>query len=228
MKSLSRVQLSVTPWKLTRLLCPWDSPGKSTGMGCHFLLQGIFPAQGSSPGLPHCRQMLYRLSHQGNTCTHPQYSCLGSPHAQRHLVGCSPRDCKELDTTELLSRAQTHMYTHTQMGTLCYVELRLWNNFYSLAKNPHCCSNSCPPPVSGNFVSDFPQSTVMYLKNAPRWKVRSRMVEFMKRQLFLYIFFSSFICVFCLPTLAVWFWEEITVFCFSSGVLLVSTTMLST
>ena len=34
-----------------RLLCPWDSPGKSTRKGCHALLQGIFPAQGSNPGL---------------------------------------------------------------------------------------------------------------------------------------------------------------------------------
>ena len=36
----------------TRLLCPWDSPGKNTGMSCHFLLQGIFPTQGSNPSLP--------------------------------------------------------------------------------------------------------------------------------------------------------------------------------
>ena len=43
-----------------------DSPGKNTGVGCHALLQGIFPAQGSNPGLPHCRQILYRLSHQGS------------------------------------------------------------------------------------------------------------------------------------------------------------------
>ena len=35
-------------------------------MGCHFLLQGIFPTQGSNSGLPHCRQMLYHLSHQGS------------------------------------------------------------------------------------------------------------------------------------------------------------------
>ena len=34
-----------------RLLCPWDSPGKNTGVGCHALLQGIFPTQGSNPGL---------------------------------------------------------------------------------------------------------------------------------------------------------------------------------
>ena len=47
----------------SRLLCPWDSPGKSTGVGCYFLLQGIFPTQESNPGFLHCRQMLYPLSH---------------------------------------------------------------------------------------------------------------------------------------------------------------------
>ena len=50
----------------TRLLCPWNFPGTSTGVDCHFLLQGIFPTQGSNPGLPHCRQTLYHLSHQGS------------------------------------------------------------------------------------------------------------------------------------------------------------------
>ena len=50
----------------TRLLCPWDSPGKSTGVGSHSLLQGIFPTLGSNPGLLHCRRILYRLSHQGS------------------------------------------------------------------------------------------------------------------------------------------------------------------
>ena len=48
----------------TRLFRPWGFPGKSTGVGCHCLLQGIFPTQGSNPGIPHGRQMLYRLSHQ--------------------------------------------------------------------------------------------------------------------------------------------------------------------
>ena len=67
---------------MDRLLRPRDFLGKSTGVGCHFLLQGFFPTQGSNPGLPHCRQMLYRLSHQGS----PDYSvsspksglCLGT------------------------------------------------------------------------------------------------------------------------------------------------------
>ena len=48
------------------LLCPWDSPGKNTGVGCHLCLQGIFLTQGSNPGLLHCRRMLYRLSYQGS------------------------------------------------------------------------------------------------------------------------------------------------------------------
>ena len=47
----------------TRFLCPWDFLGKDTGVGCHFLLQGIFPTQGSNPGLLHCRQILYRLTY---------------------------------------------------------------------------------------------------------------------------------------------------------------------
>ena len=50
----------------TRLLCSWDSPGKNTGVGCHSLLQRIFPTQGSNPGLPDCKQILYCLSHQGS------------------------------------------------------------------------------------------------------------------------------------------------------------------
>ena len=46
--------------------CPWDFPGKNTGVGCHSLLQGTFPTQGSNPCLLHCRQILYHL----NTFTH--------------------------------------------------------------------------------------------------------------------------------------------------------------
>ena len=56
----------MTLWTVARLLCPWDSLGKNTGEGCHSLLQGILPTQGSNPGLLHCRQILYHLSHQGN------------------------------------------------------------------------------------------------------------------------------------------------------------------
>ena len=47
-----------------------DSPDKNTGVGCHVLLQGIFPTQGLNPGLPHCRWILYQLSYQGNPVSH--------------------------------------------------------------------------------------------------------------------------------------------------------------
>ena len=47
----------------TRLPLPWDSPGKNTGECCHFFLQGIFQTQESNPGLLHCRQIRYQLSH---------------------------------------------------------------------------------------------------------------------------------------------------------------------
>ena len=43
---------------------PWNSPGQNTGVGTLSLLQGIFPTQGSYPGLLHCRQMLYQLSYK--------------------------------------------------------------------------------------------------------------------------------------------------------------------
>ena len=51
---------------ISRLLCPWDFLGKSTGVGNLSLLQGIFPTQGSNLGLPCCRQILYQLSHNGS------------------------------------------------------------------------------------------------------------------------------------------------------------------
>ena len=75
-KGLSRVFSSTTVWRCPTpwqphglqpagLLCPWDLPGKNTGVGCHFLLQGIFPTQRWNPSLLHCRQILYHLSYQG-------------------------------------------------------------------------------------------------------------------------------------------------------------------
>ena len=71
-ESSREVRFGTPPWKVLVLkwcptLCdtPWtvahqgppsgDSPGKNTGVGCQFLLQGIFLTQGTNPGLPHCR-----------------------------------------------------------------------------------------------------------------------------------------------------------------------------
>ena len=77
----------------TRLLCPRDFPGKDTGVGCHFLLQEIFPTQGSNPGFLNCRQILYQLSYRG--CSMYQnivfflwlitFHCMYSPHIVCYL-----------------------------------------------------------------------------------------------------------------------------------------------
>ena len=61
-KSLSRVLLFATPG----LYSPWNSPDQNTGVGSLSLLQGIFPTQGSNLDVPHWRQILYQLSHEGH------------------------------------------------------------------------------------------------------------------------------------------------------------------
>ena len=65
MCSCSVMSDSATPWTVG-FFVHGDSPGKNTRMGCHALLQGIFPTQGLNPGLLHCRQILCHVSHQGS------------------------------------------------------------------------------------------------------------------------------------------------------------------
>ena len=63
--SCSVVSGSAIPWTVAcQALCPWSSPGKNTGLSCHFLLKGFFLKQGSNPGLLQCRQILYHLIQQ--------------------------------------------------------------------------------------------------------------------------------------------------------------------
>ena len=61
---VSRFWLFATPWTVAQQVpLSWDFPNKNAGVGCHFLLQGIFPTQGSNLRLPcllHCRRILYR------------------------------------------------------------------------------------------------------------------------------------------------------------------------
>ena len=73
----SHVRLIVTPWTVA-LQAPLSVGFSSENIrvGCHSLLQGIFPTQGLSPGLLHCRQILYHMSHQGSPL--PGYYILGA------------------------------------------------------------------------------------------------------------------------------------------------------
>ena len=66
-ESHSVVPNSATPWTVpARLLFPWSSPGKNTGVGSYPLLQGIVPTQGLNLGLLHCKGTAYCLSHEGS------------------------------------------------------------------------------------------------------------------------------------------------------------------
>ena len=76
---LSQVQLFATPW--TTL---WNSPGFNTGVGNLSLFQEIFPTQGLNPGLPHCRWILYQLSHQGSPDSW-EWALFPQPASKHHL-----------------------------------------------------------------------------------------------------------------------------------------------
>ena len=75
------------------LYSPWNFPGHNTGVGSRALLQGIFLIQGLSPGLPHCRRILYQWSHQGSPSPTGPPICKGSPGKMRlyHFSPHSPR-----------------------------------------------------------------------------------------------------------------------------------------
>ena len=82
-----------------------DSPGKNTGVGCRALLRGILSTQESNPGLPHCRWILYRLSHQG------------SPY-----IYINPYICKSINRYISISRyMDTIKFKSIQF---CYISLR--------------------------------------------------------------------------------------------------------
>ena len=77
----------------TRLLSPWNSPGKNTGVCSHFLLQGIFPTQGLNLALPYCRLILYHLNHQGSP-----WGRMDTCMCMAEFIRCSP----EITTTLLI------------------------------------------------------------------------------------------------------------------------------
>ena len=73
------------------LYSPWNSLGQNTGEGSLAFLQGIFPTQGSNPGLPHCRWVLYQLSYQGSSPLRFGRFTL-KKHGENHL---GSRSCKK-------------------------------------------------------------------------------------------------------------------------------------
>ena len=83
----SHVWLFATRWTVApRLLCPWDSPGRKTGIGWHFLLQGIFLTQGSNPHLLYLLHWQVRLFTTSATSVHAKS-------LQSRPTLCDPMEC---------------------------------------------------------------------------------------------------------------------------------------
>ena len=117
--------MKFAPWCLTlwdpmdlqpaRLLSPWNSPGKNTGVSSHSLLQGIFLTEGLNLGLPHCKQNLFRVSHQ--ECHHIYVCCA----VLSHLVISNSLRPHGMQLTRLL-RLWNSPGKNTEM--CCYVLLQ--------------------------------------------------------------------------------------------------------
>ena len=78
-----------------RLLCPWDSPGKNTGVGCHFLLQGIFSTQRLNPhllGLLHWEADSLPLSHLGSPFDENKTTLMSEHLKERYSLGYNLRN----------------------------------------------------------------------------------------------------------------------------------------
>ena len=140
------------------LYSPWSSPGQNTGVGSLSLLQGIFPTQGSNPGLPHCRRILYQPSHKGR----PKLGV-------KLLISFS----KKLSLSWISSSWKTTTRTFSSVQfSRSVMSNSLWPNESQHAKppcpsptpgvHPNSCASSrwCYPAISSSVVpfSSCPQS----------------------------------------------------------------------
>ena len=119
----------------TRLLCPWDSPGKNTGVGCHFLLQGIFPTQGSNPGIKPWSPAL-----EADTFTSEPP---GKPFTKEQTQGCqSRRESKEdLPTWFLKIEDRLHSDVRYPAGFMDVIDIDKSGGNFHLICDPNCSSN---------------------------------------------------------------------------------------
>ena len=113
------------------LYSPWNAPGQNTGVSSLSLLRGIFPTQGSNPGLPHCRRILYQLSHQGS----PK-KVLNS-HAHTH------RRTHTEKHTERRTHTQTHAHRHmhTETHTSAYTQRHMCADICT-HRHTHMCAHT--------------------------------------------------------------------------------------
>ena len=101
----------------TRFLCPWDSSGKNTGVGCHFFLRGNLPDLGIEPESPPSRALAGRFfttESPGKPITSDSSDQFMTANPTS-LAGYSPWDLKESDMTEWLTHTHTHTHTHNHI-----------------------------------------------------------------------------------------------------------------
>ena len=108
-----------------------DFPGKNTRVGCHALLQWIFPTQGLNPGLPHCRQILYHLSHQGSPrmlewVAYPfSRGIFLTQESNRGLLHCMDSLPADLPGKPMLLICTKIFYSHN-LGSFCLLFLQIY------------------------------------------------------------------------------------------------------
>ena len=125
----------------SRLLCSWDFPGKDTGVGSPSFLQGIFPAQESNLGLPHCRWIFYQLSHEGSPWDHHRCSKFGGFKTRGQNL-----DPKIMEKGAVSNQSQEMIYGKQFCG--CPTQVNSWSlnstkngnsgRFYFLGLQNHC------------------------------------------------------------------------------------------
>ena len=142
---------------------PWDSPGQNTGVGSLSLFQGIFPTQGLNPDLPHCRWILYQLSHKGSPLksillrvSYTLRSVLNTRHKFSHLMPLA-----------VLWHVSSPMKEETAGGTRHFISMLTAAQQTDSLSSPRVtaalyrwCSR-CPPKVLGGLrhLSPFRLST---------------------------------------------------------------------
>ena len=175
------------------LYSPWDSPGQNTGVGSLYLLQGIFATQGSNPGFPHCRLILYQQCHREvQECWSWQPSLSPVDLPDSGIEPGSPALQVYSLPTELCGKANI-VYT-TRLGDACFFIL-----FTGLSRQEYWSSLPFPSPVD-HILSEL--STMTHLSWVALHGMAHNFTELDKAVVsvislisFLWLWFS-----FCLPS----------------------------
>ena len=135
----------------SRLLHPWDFPGKSTRVGCHFLLQGIFPNQGSNLGLPDYRSTLYR------PWIHTQNNLVNTQRTYLHGLKLFPQkistNLKRKGNLTLDNSGRHHLIKGSKWATNS--NGKYWNHLSPERMLRGGCSHFCYSPVKDPYMKSI-------------------------------------------------------------------------